>query len=216
MFIGHIGVGFAGKALAREASLGTLFAATLLIDLLFPLLALLGIESIRPARGATAVMQVEFPHYPISHSLLMSALWATFLAAAYWLLRRRGKATLVVWGVALTHWFLDALTHLPDLPLFPGGPLVGMGLWRSLTGTLAVELPLFIAGLVLYLRATRAKDAVGSWGLAFLVAFLLGTYFAGIVGAPPPSAAAFAVVGLSAWLLVLWAAWVDRHRTARQ
>ena len=100
MFIGHIGVGFGGKALAREASLGTLFAATLLIDLLFPLLALLGIESIRPAPGATAVMQVEFPHYPISHSLLMSALWATLLAAAYWLLRRRGKATLVVCGPA--------------------------------------------------------------------------------------------------------------------
>jgi hypothetical protein len=215
MFIGHFGIGFGSKALARGTSLGTLLAAALLIDLLFPVLALLGVESIRPAPGATAVMQIEFPNYPISHSLLTSTLWATLFAATYWLVRRAGRAALVVWAAAMSHWLLDALTHVPDLPLAPGGRMVGLGLWRSLEGTLVVEGALFLVGLALYLRATKARDAVGTWALIVLALFLAATYVAGILGPPPPSPLAFAVVGLSTWLLILWGAWIDRHRTAR-
>jgi hypothetical protein len=50
--------------------------------------------------------------------------------------------------------------------------------------------------------------------LAARVALPLGL-FAGSVAEPPPSARAVALVGLSAWLLPLSGAWIDRHRGLR-
>jgi hypothetical protein len=89
-----------------------------------------------------------------------------------------------------------------------------LGLWNSLPATLLVEVPIFIGGCWLYARATRARDAIGRWGLAGLVAFLAAIYVGNLFGDPPPSVKAIAWVGQAQWLLVLWAAWVDRHREA--
>ena len=119
-------------------------------------------------------------------------------------------ATLVV-----GHWILDVLTHVPDMPLGLSGPMVGLGLWNSIPATFAVEGLLFVAGVVLYRRATRAKDNIGRWALAAFVALLAILYVVGPFGPPPPSASAVtAVNNLSLWLFVLWATWIDRHRCA--
>ena len=67
----------------------------------------------------------------------------------------------VVAGTVFSHWILDLLTHRPDLPLGFGNTVyVGLGLWNSLWGTLLLELGLFFAGLVLYLKCTRARDTL--------------------------------------------------------
>jgi hypothetical protein len=124
----------------------------------------------------------------------------------------------VVGFAVLSHWLLDLVTHRPDLPLYPGGgERVGLGLWSSLSGTILLEGFLFFAGLLLYLRATAAKDRVGVYGLWSLVTFLVLTYLANLLGPPPPSVEAIAWVGHAQWILVLWAYWVDHHRerTAR-
>jgi hypothetical protein len=62
---------------------------------------------------------------------------------------------------------------------------------------------------------TRARDRIGSIGLWCLVGFLFLVSVGNLLGPPPPSAQAVAWVAQSMWLLVLWAYWVDRHRTAR-
>lgn len=46
MFIGHFGVGLGAKKIAPQVSLGTLFIAAQFVDLLWPLLLLLGWESV--------------------------------------------------------------------------------------------------------------------------------------------------------------------------
>jgi len=46
MFIGHYGIGLAAKNVARGPSLGTLFLAAQIIDLLWPVFLLLGIEQV--------------------------------------------------------------------------------------------------------------------------------------------------------------------------
>jgi hypothetical protein len=43
MFVGHVGLGFAGKRLAPEVSLGTLFLSVQLADGLWPILLLAGV-----------------------------------------------------------------------------------------------------------------------------------------------------------------------------
>ena len=215
MFVGHFGVGFAAKRLAPRAGLGSLFLAAQLLDLLWPTLLLVGWERVAIAPGVTAVTPLDFEHYPISHSLLAVAGWSAALGGAYFAITGRWKEAFVVAALVASHWFLDAIVHRPDLPLTPLGPeRIGLGLWNSLPATLAVELPLFIGGCWLYARATRPRDAIGRWGFVGLVAFLAVTHAGNLMGDPPPSVTAIAWVGHAQWLLVLWAAWIDRHREA--
>jgi hypothetical protein len=118
--------------------------------------------------------------------------------------------------LVVSHWFLDVMVHRPDLPLtVHGAERFGLGLWNSLPGTLAVELPLFAAGVVLYARSTAARDRIGTWAWWSLVAFLAIVYAVNLFGPPPPDTRAVAWVTESVWLLVLWGWWIDRHRAPR-
>ena len=111
-----------------------------------------------------------------------------------------------------SHWVLDFVVHRPDLPILPRGPYVGLGLWNVPAVGLTLEVGLFAIGIAFYLRATRARDAVGRWGFWSLVAFLLVTWLWGVYGDPPPSPRALAWIALLLWILVPWGWWVDRHR----
>lgn len=110
----------------------------------------------------------------------------------------------------MSHWLLDAIVHVPDLPLAPGlDTMVGLGLWQSKAATLAVEIPIFAIGVWLYVTSTQASDKWGRFGLVALVVFLAANLF----GEPPPSATAIAWVDQAQWLLVAWAYWLDTRRT---
>jgi hypothetical protein len=214
MFIGHFAVAFAAKRAAPSVSLGTLFVACELVDLIWPVFLLLGIETVRIAPGNTAFTPFDFIHYPWTHSLAMGVLWALFFSSLYFLVRKDARGAIVVGALVLSHWFLDALVHRPDLPLVPGGAArIGLGLWNSVAATLAVEGLMFAAGLFLYLRITRAKDRVGAIGLWALVIFLLAAYAAAAFGPPPPNVQAVAWAGIVGGIVTaLWGYWVDRHR----
>lgn len=217
MFIGHFGAGFAAKRIAPRMSLGTAFLAAQWLDLLWPTLLLLGMETVRIAPGATAVTPLVFDHYPISHSLLAVMCWALAAGAAYALARHSLRGAMVVGVLVVSHWLLDAIVHVPDLPLAPGAStLVGLGLWQSRAATLAVEIPIFAIGVWLYATSTKPDDASGRWGLAGLVGFLALIHVGNLFGDPPPSITTIAWVGQAQWLLVVWAYWVDAHRSVRK
>jgi hypothetical protein len=213
MFIGHYAVALAAKKVAPRTSLGTLFISVQLVDLLWPLMLLTGLEHARIDPGNTAVTPLDFYDYPITHSLLGVLLWSAAFGGIYFAVRRYKRGALIVGLGVLSHWILDFITHRPDLGLGFGGIYLGLGLWNSLAGTLVVEVGLFIGGLILYLRSTRANDRIGGYGLWALVVLLAAIYFANVFGPPPPDISAIAIAGNAAWLFVLWAYWVDRHRT---
>jgi hypothetical protein len=213
MFIGHYAVGFAAKRFAPRTSLGTLLAAALLLDVVWPILVLAGVERVRIAPGDTLMTPLDFQYYPYSHSLLMALLWGAAFGLLYLALRRDRAAALVVGLLVLSHWLLDLLVHRPDLPLaFGDSPKLGWGLWNSMAMTLLLEYGLFAAGVVVYVRTTRPLDRLGRWGFWGLVAFLALGFASDIGGPPPPSVTALAWMALALWVLVLWAWWVDRHR----
>ncbi|HEX6099212.1 MAG TPA: hypothetical protein VF432_23060 [Thermoanaerobaculia bacterium] len=216
MFIGHHATAFAAKKLAPRVSLGTLFAATILLDLLWPILILLGLEDVRVAPGITAFTPLDFYDYPITHSLVAVLGWSVAAAIVYWLFRRSARDAAVVGAAVLSHWVVDFIAHRPDLPLWPGGPKVGLGLWHSVPGTIAVEVAMFIAGLALYLRMTRPRDRIGSIALWSLVVFLAVIYVANLTSPPPPDARSIAFAGLAQWLFVPWGWWIDRHRRMKE
>lgn len=119
----------------------------------------------------------------------------------------------LVGAVVASHWVLDAVTHRPDLPLWPGGPLVGLGLWNSVPGTFLLEGAMFAGALVLYARRFPAPSLRGRRSLAGLVALVGLIWISGPFSPPPPDATAVGVAGLALWLLPFWAASIERNRT---
>jgi hypothetical protein len=213
MFIGHYALGLAAKRPEPRLPLAILLAAPQALDLLWPLFVLAGIERVEVAPGDTAFTPLRFASYPWSHSLVMAIVWGVALGAA---VRARGTALRgagVVAALVISHWVLDVVSHRPDMPLWPGGgPLLGLGLWRSVPATLAVEIVMFAAGVTLYARATKTKDRTGTWAYAGLVALLFAVYVANALGPPPPSAIAVALSALGLWLIPVWGVWIERHR----
>ena len=216
MFIGHFAVAFAAKRAAPEVSLGTLFLAAQLADLVWPTLVMVGIERFEIRPGITAVTPLDFLHYPYSHSLLAMAGWALLLGLLHVAFRRNARAAAILVAVVLSHWLLDVASHRPDMPLTIGGDArLGLGLWNSLPATLVSESLLLGAGVAVYVRTTRALDRIGRWSLAAFTLFLVVVYLGNLFGPPPPSVLAVAWSAQAIWLLVAWGYWIDRHRVRR-
>ena len=229
MFIGHFALGYAAKRWAPSLSLAALFAAALFADLLWPVLVALGIEQVRIAPGITASTPLEFISYPYSHSLLTLTLFGAAFGWAVRLRASRDAAPItavaptapvahvapgtIVFLLVISHWVLDVVTHIPDLPLYPGGPKFGLGLWNFVTATLVTETVMFAAGVWIYARATTPRDRIGTWAFAGVTAFLFAGFLVNANGTPPPSVTALWVMAISLGAFTLWLSWfADRHR----
>jgi len=214
MFVGHLALGLAAKPVTPRVSLAVLIGAAQLADMLWPVLVAAGVETVRIDPGNTAFTPLDFVSYPYSHSLAALILWGVVLGAVYRAITaQNGRTVLVLAALVVSHWVLDWITHRPDMPVYPGGPKYGLGLWNNVRLTLIVEGIMWAAGIWIYLGATRARDGVGRWGFLSLIALLSVFFFADAPSSPPPSvnvlvASAFiAIVVLTAWS---W--WADRHR----
>jgi uncharacterized membrane protein len=213
MFIGHYALALAAKRAAPRTSLGTLFLAVQLADMLWPVFLILGWEQAHFVPGPNPFLALWLDSIPISHSLLTLIAWGALFARLYHWRTGYARGALVVALAVVSHWVLDFVTHRPDMPLYPGGPKLGLGLWNSVAGTIVVEAAMFVVGVWMYLRATRARDAVGRYGLAALLTVLVLSYVGSLLGGPPPSMRAVEIGGIIfGWLFVWWAAWGDRHR----
>lgn len=216
MFLGHFAVGLAAKRAAPKTSLGTLTLAALWLDALWPLFLILGFEqaAIAPHR-ANPFLTLDFISYPLSHSLLLTLLWGILFAIVYAARTRNRTGAIVVGVLVLSHWVLDYLTHRPDLPLWPGGPTVGLGLWFHPLVTVVVESLLFLVGLLLYVRMTRPRNLVGKAALWAYVIVLAGLYAADASAPVPPNVEVVAYTGIIGWIFVPWAFWIDHNRIVR-
>ncbi|HUX34496.1 MAG TPA: hypothetical protein VMV51_11565 [Gemmatimonadaceae bacterium] len=213
MILGHYGVALAAKRAAPRTSLGTLILAAQWADELWPLLLLAGVERVRVVPGYLPANSLEFVSYPYTHSLLALVVWGAVLGGAYLLARKYVRGAWIVGALVVSHWVLDLVVHAPDLPLWPGsGTRLGLGLWHSIAGTLVVEFALLLVGAVVYVRATRARDRIGSWGLWAMLALLAAILLSGLLGPPPADTRTLAFGALGLWLFVPWGYWVDRHR----
>jgi hypothetical protein len=213
MFIGHFGVALGAKKLAPKVSLGTLIVAAQFLDLLWPMFLLLGWEHVRIAPGITKMSPFDFSDYPISHSLLLVIAWSIVVAAGHFSFRRDRRAAVVLGLAVLSHWILDFLIHRPDLPLWPRGPKVGLGLWNSWVASISSETLFFVGGLLAYVFFTEPRDKIGRYGFWSFMIFLVIAWISSLAAGAPPNTTALAWGGLSIWITVLWGWWADSHRT---
>jgi membrane-bound metal-dependent hydrolase YbcI (DUF457 family) len=217
VFLGHFALGFGAKRLQPTLSLGTLFLACQLADLLWPTLVLSGVERVMVEPGNTAYTPLRFAYYPYSHSLAALTVWALVVGAAYRAIREAPlRPALLLASLVLSHWLLDVATHRADMPFtIKGLTKVGFGLWQSVPWTIAIESVMFAAGVAVYARTTAPRDRAGTVGLWALAVFLAVVNLANILGPPPPSAAAVAWTAEAMWLLIAAGYYVDAHRRRR-
>jgi len=208
MLVGHVGAGLAVKVYEPRLNLGVLLIAALFPDLLLWALVLSGIESLAAPVTIGPPRFFSF-FFPYSHGLLASVFWSLLTATLGWLLAptylaRRLK---LAWALALavfSHFMLDLLVHVPDLPVIgPASPKLGLGLWRHMPVAVLLEVLLAVFGLVIYLRAIPLSRP-----RAFIVATIVvvtavltavGPYLAG----PPPGATVLALSSLATLLVVV-------------
>jgi membrane-bound metal-dependent hydrolase YbcI (DUF457 family) len=215
VFLGHYAVALAAKRAAPRTSLGTLFLSVQLADMLWPVFLLTGWERVRIVPNPDPFLNFVFDTYPISHSLLTLVAWGVVFALLYRMRTGYARGAIVVALGVVSHWVLDVVVHRPDMPLYPGGPKLGLGLWNSVTGTVVIEGLMLLASLRIYLGTTRARDGVGRYGFFALLVVVTLSYVASIFSPPPPSTLALSIGGIVfGWLFVGWAAWADKHREA--
>jgi hypothetical protein len=200
MFIGHFAIGFASKRIAPRASLATLLAAPLFLDLLWPICLLLGIEQVHIGEpGGNPFLTTTFTSYPWSHSLVMSLVWGALFGGTYYAVTRQKRVAWVLALAVVSHWVLDYVTHVPDLPV----------------ATIVVELAMFVVGVWLYAAGTTARDGIGRYAWWALVVLSAASYVGSLFSPAPPSVTALAWTAIAGSAVTVWLAWwADRHRTA--
>lgn len=217
MFLGHYGVALALKRVEPTISLGTLFLATQLADLLWGCFLLIGWEQVRIIPDPNPLLNFEFIDYPISHSLAGMIGWGLAAGVVYysWPTRdttRHWQASVLIGLLVISHYFLDVIVHRPDLPLVGNDSVkLGLGLWDHFGLSVALEFLVLAAGAGVYATLRSRKHPVRPGRLGVVLLILSGTYAAALLGPPPPSTTAVAV-GDIVFILVLagLGAWADR------
>jgi membrane-bound metal-dependent hydrolase YbcI (DUF457 family) len=158
MIVGHLGIAYGVRALDRReqssaAPLPWLLAAAVAPDML---------------DGWYALHYYCNPDGVYSHSLPAAAILAVMLGAAAWLHTRSGATALLVAAVVMLHLPPDYLTGRKGL--WPGGPVIGLYIYRWSWLDLLIEVPVIVTGWWM-LRRTRFRPrwAVSALALAAML-----------------------------------------------
>src|ERR1700726_291867 len=73
----------------------------------------------------------------------------------------RAMTIFLVAAASFSHWLLDLIVHVSDLPLYDNTAKVGFGLWRHVTLCFPPKLIVVGLGAWLYARMTRFTSANG-------------------------------------------------------
>ena len=215
MFIGHYGVALAAKPVEKRIPLWLLFIAVQWLDVVWSVLVMLGIEKLRIVKGFTEANSMDLYYMPYTHGLLGAAALSAVLGGVVTLfLRDRRTATFaIIAGAVFSHWLLDLVVHVSDLPLLGNTMKVGFGLWRHVWLSLPLELLTLYAGAMIYARYAPSETRFGDVALWTYVVFLTAAQVYGQFGADPSSPNAQAALALFAYLALSGlAALVDRAR----
>lgn len=214
MFIGHYGPALAAKPADRRIPLWLLFIAVQWMDLCWSALVMAGVEKLRIVPGFTEGSPLDLYYMPFTHGLLgalaLSALLGGISAAFFE--GRRFRIFAVIAAAVFSHWLLDLVVHVPDLPLWENTLKVGFGLWRWASISVPLEIAVLVAGALVYARHLPARPGGDLWLVLFVFA-LSGVEIYNQFGPPPASPRIVAMMALGAYLvLALMAALVDRTR----
>jgi hypothetical protein len=215
MFAGHLAAGLVLKKMERRLNIGWLFFAALFHDFLLGILVLLGVEQVHIPADFAQTHYLTFT-FPYSHGLAASIVWSligfgvTYLLLSKWQATERRQAGLAIGLAVFSHFVLDWLVHIPEIPLLgESSPKIGLGLWNNLPLALTLEAALVAAGFAYYLYAIKPKTNLARYGLGVLVLLITVLTVTGMAfgTTPPPATGAamswifqpFLICGLAFW-----------------
>ena len=209
MLAGHYAAAYALKAARPAVPLWALFIAVQAVDIAFFVFALTGVESLRVLPGERGPLAMDLVRIPYTHSLALNVVYAAAIVAVAAGVRRT-PAGVVIAIALLSHWALDLVVHLHDLPLtWTGAETVGWGLWRRPFLALTLELGLLLAGYTALRRHVPAHARpTADLGVVLLVAVQL--FY--VLGPPPGSVLQMALAAEAIYLtMAVLACRVDRR-----
>jgi hypothetical protein len=212
MFVGHYAAAFVAKRFEPRLPLWALLLAVQLVDVIWGVFILLGIERATldfSLPGSPLVLS----YMPYTHSLPATLGWAALAGLGAMAVWSGGRARLLL-GMILaaavaSHWLLDLLVHRHDLALWGDAHKVGLGLWNRpwLSNVLEVGL---LAASVAVLACSRAWPRQRRRHLTLLGLALVLLQSSSQFGAGPQSLTALVLSALSVYLLVpLAGRWVE-------
>jgi hypothetical protein len=188
MGVGHAAVALGASRAEPRINVGLLIFAAFLADFLLGIFAALGMERAQVPSDFQSRHYLTFT-FPYSHGLASLALWGVVLGGLLCGLdhRNRRRAFLVVALLVLSHFVLDALVHVPELPLLgESSPKLGLALWNHLPLELTLETVMAVIGLAIYWKLP-GNSKVGRWGVAIYLCLLTGLTWTQLGLTRPPS-----------------------------
>ncbi len=207
MFVGHYAAALAAKAAQPKAPLWIYVLGAELVDVAWVGLVLAGVERIGLDKSLPG-SPVTLSYIPYTHSLAAAGAWAVVsgLLAGY-LLKLPRAASIAVGLVVASHWGLDFLVQRSNLPLWFGGPKVGLGWWSHPVPEQALEMGLLaVAGSAWGWR--RGLQGQDGWSTPLFMGFLLTLQLISTLAPPIDSTSQMMVSSLSSYLLVTLFAWL--------
>ena len=167
MYIGHYAVAAALVTLVPASPVTPIAVGVAWPDLVWPVLVVIGRERVTVNRNDPLQRSIRFDSYPFSHSLVLSNLFTLVPAVIVAFLYDSVLLGVLFWVATLSHWVLDLVVHLPDLPILGFGGndrTLGFGLWRYPRTAFVTEY-VFFATVVLLTARPAAFVGVLSGGL---------------------------------------------------
>ncbi len=168
MFVGHFAVAFLLWKLFPQVPLPVFLIAVSFPDLLWSILVPAGIEKVRINPDSPLQKSIVFEKFPYSHSLVLGSVLSVPLGLVIAGLLNNPLVVPVFVAGSTSHWLLDTVVHLKDLPIlgFDGDRKVGAGLWKRGPLAFVVEYT-FFAIVTLFALS----------GLTLVYALIIGAVF---------------------------------------
>ncbi len=168
MFVGHFAIAFLLWRLFPQVPLPVILIAVSFPDLVWSFLVPAGVEKVRVNPDSPLQKFMVFEKFPYSHSLILGNVWSLLTGFAIAVVLSNPLVVPVFVAGSASHWLLDTVVHLRDLPVlgFDRDTKVGVGLWRRGRLAFVVEYAFYaiVSGLTLS-------------GLSIVYALIIGGIF---------------------------------------
>jgi hypothetical protein len=199
--VGHLAAALMLKRAEPKINLGWLFFAVLLSDFLLGVFYWMGLEHAYIPSDFAHLPYITFS-FPYSHGLVASFVWSglAFLLAKYlWRDGDRVKVAFVLGAAVFSHFILDFIVHVPELPVLGrGSRKLGLGLWNNMTAALTLEIILVLLGLVVYLPVAKQRGFTCRLGIVILMAIFSLLTVVAMTSSTPPDLTGAAVSWIAA------------------
>jgi hypothetical protein len=141
MFIGHFAIAYIFVALFPGVPPIIPLIGVSFPDLLWPFLIFTGAEEVSMDPESPLQNMIQFTRLPFSHSLVLGSLIAAIFGISIAFLVSLLAGVIFIMASA-SHWLLDGITHVGDLPVLGFGKdrKVGLALWARPKAAFILEL----------------------------------------------------------------------------